>query len=71
MKGALERVRERPEPADWELDAPMRLEEAVAVFGRVLPISVAMLRTEIRKGHLIPAYVAGKGAPATWTSSSA
>ncbi len=25
MKGALERVRERPEPADWELDAPMRL----------------------------------------------
>lgn len=38
----------------------MRLEEAVAVFGRQLPISVAMLRTEIRKGRLTPALVAGK-----------
>ena len=54
------RVRERPNPADWEPDAPMRLEEAVVVFGRQLPISVAMLRTEIRKGRLTPAYVAGK-----------
>lgn len=47
-------------PDQWPGDAPLRLEKAVAVFGQELPITVAMLRTEIRKGRLLPAKVAGK-----------
>jgi hypothetical protein len=57
---AIARVAERPSPADWSEDAPLRLDEAVAVFGGLLPITVPMLRTEIRKGRLTPAEVAGK-----------
>lgn len=53
-------VRFGEDPAAWPDDAPMRLSEAVAIFGRVLPISVPMLRTEIKKGRLTPSEVAGK-----------
>lgn len=42
------------------LDAPMRLEEAVEALKGKYPITVSMLRTEIRKGRLTPAVVAGK-----------
>jgi hypothetical protein len=42
-------------------DIPLRLEQAVAVMGaRGYPLTVSMLRTEIRKGRLIPVEVAGK-----------
>jgi hypothetical protein len=38
----------------------MTLKEAVAVFSRDLPITMPMLRTEIRKGGLPAVRVAGK-----------
>lgn len=50
----------RPSPAEWPDSAPMSLAEAVAVFGIELPITVSLLRTEIRAGRLAPARVAGK-----------
>jgi hypothetical protein len=55
-----DRIAARPLPDDWGEDEPMRLDEAVAVFAGKLPISVALLRTEIAKGRLVPARVAGK-----------
>ena len=54
------RARQRPAPADWSEDAPMRLDEAVAVFGSDYPMTISTLRTEIRKGRLTPVEVAGK-----------
>lgn len=54
-----DRISARPRPEDWPADAAMRLEEAAAVFGLDYPITVSTLRTEIRKGRLTPAKVAG------------
>lgn len=55
-----DRIAARPRPEDWTDDEPMRLEEAVAIFASRLPITVKLLRTEIARGRLVPARVAGK-----------
>ena len=57
---SLPRVRRRSSPAEWDPDEPMTLTEAVAVFFPEGPLSVASLRTEIRKGRLRASKVAGR-----------
>jgi hypothetical protein len=56
----LARVRRRPDPADWDDEDPLTLDEAVAVFFPDGPLTVSSLRTEIRKGNLRAAKVAGR-----------
>ena len=58
-RSALARVERRPSPADWADDASMTLAEAAAVFGSDYPLTVSTLRTEIRRGRLTYAEVAG------------
>lgn len=60
MTKALARVVRRPNPEDWADDDPLTLTEAVAVFSDKFPMTVSTLRTEIRRGRLTPAEVAGK-----------
>lgn len=56
----LARVAERPRADQWADDEEMLLAEFIAVFYPRGPLTVSSLRTEIRKGRLIPAQVAGK-----------
>ena len=56
----LARARRLPAPSDWADDDAMTLAEAVAVFWPHGPLTIASLRTEIRKGRLTRAQVAGK-----------
>lgn len=57
---ALPRVLERPTADLWGDDEKMLLAEYIAVFYPRGPLKVASLRTEIRKGQLIPERFAGK-----------
>jgi len=41
-------------------NTPLRLEDAAEALRERFPLTVSMLRTEIRKGRLVPAKVAGK-----------
>ena len=54
------RVVKRPTPDLWRADEPMTLQEFIAVFYPLGPITVTSLRTEIAKGRLPVARVAGK-----------
>ena len=54
------RVARRPNPADWRADEPLMLTEAVELFWPHGPLTVASLRTEIRKGRLRASRVAGR-----------
>ena len=56
----LARLADRPTPGDWTDDEPMTLFEYVAVFYPRGPLTVASLRTEIRKGRLPASDFAGK-----------
>lgn len=56
----LARVAAKPRPEDWRDDDAMTLAEAVAVFYPQGPLTVSSLRTEIRKGRLLAAEVAGR-----------
>nr|WP_312990646.1 hypothetical protein [Brevundimonas diminuta] len=56
----LPRVSQRPSPSDWADEEPLTLQEAVAVFFPLGPLTISSLRTEIRKGNLRAAKVAGR-----------
>ncbi len=46
------RVAEKPNPADWGMDEPLTLYEAVALLWPNGPVKVATLRAEIHAGRL-------------------
>jgi hypothetical protein len=54
------RVRERPDPKDWEDREPMTLAEAAALLWPRGPITAATLRTAYRQGALEVVLVARK-----------
>lgn len=54
------RIRRRSDPAQWDLEEPLTLAEAVALLFPEGPLTVASLRTEIRKGRLRFSRVAGR-----------
>ena len=56
----LVRVEKRPRPEQWVDDEPMTLVEAAAVFFPEGPLTVASLRTTIRRGELAYVMRAGK-----------
>ena len=56
----LPRIAARPDPAQWGDDELLTLQEAVALFWPVGPLSVSSLRTAIKDGQLAYAEIAGK-----------
>jgi hypothetical protein len=54
------RVSERPHPSQWGEDELMTLDEAVALYWPMGPLTVASLRTAIRNNRLPVAEVARK-----------
>lgn len=60
MSQASDRALQRPRPELWDLDEPMTLVEASAVFFPDGPLSLSSLRTAVRNGELAVARVAGK-----------
>ena len=54
------RVKDRPTPDFWDADEVMTLVEAAAVFFPDGLLTIASLRSEIRKGNLAYSVVAGK-----------
>ncbi len=56
----LKRVRERPDPENWDLDELLTLPEAVALLWPNGPLSVRSLRTASQNGELVMIKIAGK-----------
>jgi hypothetical protein len=54
------RVLARPNPADWDQDEILTLEEAAALFWPCGPLTVRSLRTAVRDGDLGVTWIAGK-----------
>lgn len=54
------RLVKRPRPSDWRDDEPMMLAEAIELLWPDGPLTIASLRTEIRKGRLPASRVAGR-----------
>jgi hypothetical protein len=54
------RVRERPDPRQWDARELMSLQEAAALFWPSGPLTVTSLRTAVRDRTLDVAEIAGK-----------
>ncbi|MGD0846409.1 hypothetical protein [Bradyrhizobium sp.] len=59
-QGIPQRVRQRPDPAQWREDEFMSFREAASLFWPDGPIKPASLRTAQRDGQLAVARIAGK-----------
>lgn len=56
----LRRVHDRPCPTEWDDEEPITLQEAVALFFPMGPLTLSSFRTEIRKGNLRAVKRAGR-----------